>query len=106
MQHHNGIEWDNTGNVNSYAVQRSADGVNWQTVYRSPLTVHTYNDPAPLNGTNYYRLQTTSTSNAVTNSNVIAISNDDNIKVSPNPATKHIAYRRLIIITKNKTYCC
>ncbi len=86
IQHHNGIEWDNTNNVSSYAVQRSADGVNWLTVYRSPFTAHNYNDPAPLNGTNYYRLQTTSTSNAVTNSNVIAISNDDNIKVSPNPA--------------------
>jgi uncharacterized delta-60 repeat protein len=86
LQQHNGIEWDNTGSINSYAVQRSADGINWTTVYRSPLTVHTYSDPSPLNSTNYYRLQTTSTSNAVTNSNVIAISNDDDIKVSPNPA--------------------
>ena len=93
IQKHNGIEWDNTGSVNSYAVQRSADGVNWTTVHsqqsivNSPLsTVNYYNDPAPLNGTNYYRLQTTSTSNAVANSNVIAISNNDNIKISPNPA--------------------
>ena len=45
MQQHNGIEWDNTGNVSSYAVQRSADGVNWQTVYRSPFTAPNYNDP-------------------------------------------------------------
>jgi uncharacterized delta-60 repeat protein len=102
IQNHNGIEWDNTGNANSYAVQRSADGVNWQTVYRSPLTVHTYSDPAPLNGTNYYRLQTTSTSNAVANSNVIAISNDDNIKVSPNPAQSTVRIEGLSLSQKTK----
>jgi uncharacterized delta-60 repeat protein len=102
LQHHNGIEWDNIGNITSYAVQRSADGVNWQTVYRSPFTVHTYNDPSPLNGINYYRLQTTSTSNAVTNSNVIAISNDDNIKVSPNPATSSLHIEGLSSTQKTK----
>src|SRR4029079_4336151 len=40
LQHHNGIVWDNMPGVKSYAVQRSADGVRWATVYRSPLTVH------------------------------------------------------------------
>ncbi len=90
LQHHNGIEWDNTGSMNSYVVQRSYDGIHFSPVARitpGNQSYITYSDAAPLNGTNYYRLQTTNSSNAVTNSNVIAISNDNDIKVSPNPAT-------------------
>ena len=113
-----GIEWDNMpGNVNSYAVQRSADGVNWTTVHRqqtivnsqlsivnSPLsTVNYYSDPSPLNGTNYYRLQTTSTGNVVANSNVIAVTSDNNtIKVSPNPAINSLHIEGLSSTQKTK----
>ena len=108
LQHHNGIVWDNTPGVKSYAVQRSADGVRWSTVYASSFTTHHsplttnsqssiinsqlstinyYNDASPLPGTNYYRLQTTSVSGAVANSNVIAINNEPStISLSPNPA--------------------
>ncbi len=90
IQHHNGIEWNNMPGVQSYAVQRSMDGIHWTTVYRSQVTAYSahYSDPTPSSaGTNYYRLQTTSISNAVANSNVIAITNDDlNITLSPNPA--------------------
>ncbi len=90
LQHHNGIEWNNMPGVQSYAVQRSMDGIHWTTVYRSQVTANSthYNDPTPSSArTSYYRLQTTSTGNAVANSNVIAITNDDlNIALSPNPA--------------------
>ncbi len=76
--------------VQSYAVQRSMDGIHWTTVYRSQVTAYSahYSDPTPSSaGRNYYRLQTTGTSNAVANSNIISISNDDlNISLSPNPA--------------------
>jgi len=101
LQHHNGIVWDNMTGVKSYAVQRSADGVKWMTMHslqalinsessvvNSQLsTVNYYNDASPLPGTNYYRLQTTSVSGAVANSNVIAVTSDAlNVSLSPNPA--------------------
>jgi len=93
LQHHNGIVWDDIPGVKSYAVQRSADGVRWSTVYRSPIavnrqsTVNYYNDASPLPGTNYYRLQITSIDGAVAYSNVIAINSEiSTISLSPNPA--------------------
>jgi len=101
LQHHNGIVWDNMSSVKNYAVQRSVNGVRWATVHsqqatvsnqssiiNSPLsTVNYYNDASPLPGTNYYRLQTTSVSGAVANSNVIAVTSDAlNVSLAPNPA--------------------
>ncbi|MBS1745502.1 MAG: T9SS type A sorting domain-containing protein [Bacteroidetes bacterium] len=88
LQHHHGIMWDNNnGNISSYAVQRSSDGEHWSTIYHSPFTTNNhYNDPSPLNGANYYRLQTTSTDGAVAYSNIIAVANHE-IKISPNPAS-------------------
>ncbi len=90
IQHHNGIEWYNMPDIQSYAVQRSTDGQHWVTISNQAavsgqqFAVNHYSDPTPSsNETTYYRLHTTSTSNAVANSNVIAISNDDDIKVSP-----------------------
>ncbi|MEO8713060.1 MAG: T9SS type A sorting domain-containing protein [Parafilimonas sp.] len=97
LQHRNGIMWGNVNGANSYAVQRSGDRVNWTIVYRQPITVNRqrsadyYNDSSPLSGTNYYRLQTTSTNGAINYSNVIAITADeDAIKISPNPATNSL----------------
>jgi len=93
LQHHNGIVWDDVPGIKSYAVQRSADGVKWNTVYRSPITANSqstinyYNDASPLPGTNYYRLQTTSIDGAVAYSNVITINSEPlAISLSPNPA--------------------
>lgn len=108
IQRRNGIEWDNTSSAGSYIVQRSYDGIHWSTVHRQQTkvngqqsTVNYYNDPAPLNGANYYRLQTTNVSGAVTNSNVIAISNYD-IKISPNPATGSLQIQGLTSSQKTK----
>ncbi|MBS1746571.1 MAG: T9SS type A sorting domain-containing protein [Bacteroidetes bacterium] len=91
IQHHNGIIWDNISNVKNYSVQRSGDGAHWSTVYNtinhSQLSINNYyNDPSPLPGTNYYRLQTTSKDGAVQYSNILAITSNDAIKISPNPA--------------------
>jgi uncharacterized delta-60 repeat protein len=94
IQHHNGIEWNNMPGIQSYAVQRSVDVQHWTTINRQSVgsgqqfAVNHYSDPTPPStGTTYYRLQTTSTSNAVANSNVIAITNDElNVSLSPNPA--------------------
>ncbi|HEY2725903.1 MAG TPA: T9SS type A sorting domain-containing protein, partial [Parafilimonas sp.] len=103
LQHHNGFTWDNNSNISSYVIQRSYDGINWSTVHSQQTTINSqpsivnsqlstvnyYNDPSPLSSTNYYRLQTTSVSGAVNYSNVIAVTNDD-VKISPNPATNSL----------------
>jgi uncharacterized delta-60 repeat protein len=90
IQHHNGIEWNNVNGANSYVVQRSYDGIHFNSIARintGSQSNLTYQDPMPLSGNNYYRLQTTSVSGVTTNSNVIAVTSDDNtIKISPNPA--------------------
>ncbi len=102
IQHHNGIEWNNMPGTQSYAVQRSMDGQHWTTVYRSQVTAYSahYSDPTPSStGTTYYRLQTTSTSNAVANSNVIAISYQPlAISLSPNPAKNTLSIAGLAML--------
>ena len=92
IQHHNGFTWDNNSSINSYVVQRSYDGIHFSAIARinaGSQSNFAYADPMPLRGNNYYRLQTTSISGAVTNSNVIDVTNDD-IKISPNPATNSL----------------
>ncbi|KAJ1498108.1 hypothetical protein HMI54_012966, partial [Coelomomyces lativittatus] len=97
--HKHGITWDDCppsicNNITGYAVQRSTNGINWNTVFSSRRSANSqrsstnmYEDPSPLPGTNYYRLQTTSVSGLVANSNVIAIDNESSsISLSPNPA--------------------
>ncbi|MEP6466112.1 MAG: T9SS type A sorting domain-containing protein [Parafilimonas sp.] len=108
IQHRNGIVWDNAGSIKNYIVQRSGDGTNWSTVHsqrsivNSQLsTVSYYNDPTPLSGNNYYRLQTTSVNGTVNYSNVIAVTADeDAIKISPNPATNNLHVEGLSSNTK------
>jgi len=88
LQHHNGFTWDANNNVSSYMVQRSYDGIHFNSIARintSNTSNYTYQDQTAFTATNYYRLQTTSVSGAVNYSNVIAVTND-NIKISPNPA--------------------
>ncbi|MBS1745505.1 MAG: T9SS type A sorting domain-containing protein [Bacteroidetes bacterium] len=101
LQRHNGIMWDNnnSSNISSYTVQRSSDGAHWSTVGRP--TANHYNDPSPLNGANYYRLQTTSTDGAVAYSNIIAVTNHE-IKISPNPASNILHIEGLSSTNKTK----
>ncbi|MEO8712739.1 MAG: T9SS type A sorting domain-containing protein [Parafilimonas sp.] len=90
LQHHNGIIWDNNSSISSYVVQRSYDGIHFNSVARinaGNRSDYTYADPSPSGSTNYYRLQIISVSGAVNYSNVIAVTNnEDAIKISPNPA--------------------
>jgi len=99
-----GITWDDCppsicDNITGYAVQRSTNSVNWTTIFRSrssanpqQVTANNYGDPSPLPGTNYYRLQTTSVSGAVANSNVIAVTSDAlYVSLSPNPAKNSLS---------------
>jgi uncharacterized delta-60 repeat protein len=110
LQHHNGFTWDANNNINSYVVQRSYDGIHWSTVHGQQTTANSqrltansyyYNDPSPLSGNNYYRLQTTSVNGAVTNSNILAVTNSD-IKISPNPATNNLQLQGLSSSNKTK----
>jgi len=97
LQHHNGFTWDANSSINKYIVQRSYDGIHFNSIARinaSNTSNYTYQDQSPLTGTNYYRLQTTSKSGAVNYSNVIAVSNYD-IKLSPNPATNSLQIQGL-----------
>jgi len=106
IQHHNGIAWDYNNNISSYVVQRSYDGIHFSSIKRinaNNNSNYTFEDPSPLNSTIYYRLQTTSTSNAVTNSNVIAITNDNNtVTISPNPASSSLRIDGLSSTQKTK----
>ncbi|MEP6465257.1 MAG: T9SS type A sorting domain-containing protein [Parafilimonas sp.] len=111
LQHRNGIEWNNINGASNYVVQRSYDGIHWSTVHSQQTTASSqqltansyYNDPAPLNGSNYYRLQTTSISGVVNYSNVIAVNADeDAIKISPNPATNSLHIEGLPLNQKIK----
>jgi len=87
-------------------VQRSYDGIHFSSIKRinaNNNSNYTFEDPSPLNSTIYYRLQTTSTSNAVTNSNVIAITNDNNtVTISPNPASSSLRIDGLSSTQKTK----
>jgi hypothetical protein len=92
LQHHNGIQWNKLNDISNYIVQRSYDGIHFSQIARinsNDNSALTYEDPSPLNGTNYYRLQTTSINGAVNYSNALAVTNNE-IKISPNPATNSL----------------
>ncbi|MEP6684851.1 MAG: T9SS type A sorting domain-containing protein [Parafilimonas sp.] len=102
LQHHNGIQWDANSNLSSYVVQRSYDDVHFSSIAKINTgnnSNYTYADPSPLNNTNYYRLQTTSINGAVNYSNVLAVTNND-IKISPNPATNVLHIEGLSTLSK------
>jgi hypothetical protein len=88
LQHHNGIEWKANSSSNGYVVQRSCDGIHFNSITRinaSNTSNYTYRDPSLLNSTNYYRLQATGVDGFMAYSNVITVANDD-IRISPNTA--------------------
>ena len=90
LQQHNGIEWDNVNGISRYVVQRSNDVVHFNSIAKinaGSISNYTYQDQKQLSGINYYRVQTTSADGTVAYSNIVAMVNDDGIKLSPNPAT-------------------
>lgn len=88
-------EKDNEG----FDIQRSADGIKWQTIGFSPgygTTIeqqeYTFTDDNPFNGTNYYRLKQFDFDGAFEYSDVVSVdfsSSKDlslsNLKIAPNP---------------------
>jgi len=86
-------------NTNHFDVQRSADGVNWQTIgtldasgSSSMATDYSYTDADPLPGQDYYRLQLVDDAGYDTYSTVKVVSqfSGSGITIFPNPASDHI----------------
>ncbi|MEP6466856.1 MAG: T9SS type A sorting domain-containing protein [Parafilimonas sp.] len=99
LQHRNGIVWDGNSIISNYVVQRSYDGIHFNSITRinaGNTSNYSYADPSPLSGNNYYRLQTTSVNGAVNYSNIISVTADeDAIKISPNPAKNNLQIQGL-----------
>jgi len=92
--HKHGFTWDDFPHLapgGSIHVERSANGNIFTTI--ASIAAHNNNqpysfeDPAPLAGTNYYRLTATAADGSNVSSNVIAIGSSDaaSVKVFPNP---------------------
>jgi|GEM_PF-2106634 len=92
--HKHGFTWDDFPHLapgGSIHVERSANGSIFNTI--ASIAAHnnsqpySFEDPAPLAGTNYYRLTATAADGSNVSSNVIAIGNNDAalVKVFPNP---------------------
>ena len=86
-------------NINHFDIQRSAEGVNWQTIgtldasgSSAMATNYSYTDAAPLPGQDYYRLQLVDDNGNDTYSTVrvVSQSSGSGITIFPNPATDHI----------------
>lgn len=87
------LNWktSNESSIVSYNVQRSADGALWKTISSQPATGsnnYSANDPAPLNGINYYRLQIMEQNGSVTYSGIRKVIFNENVRgvyAWPNP---------------------
>lgn len=95
-----GLTWEVQDglNTNHFDIQRSAEGVSWQTIGKvdasgsSVATDYSYTDADPLPGQDYYRLQLVDDAGDDTYSTVkvVSKSSDNGITIFPNPATDHI----------------
>jgi hypothetical protein len=96
-----GLTWEvqDGGDINHFDIQRSADGVNWQTIgtlaasgSSSMATNYSYTDATPLSTGDYYRLQVVDDAGNDTYSTVRVLSRSagTGITIFPNPASDHI----------------
>ena len=96
-----GLSWEveEGVNTNHFDIQRSADGVNWQTIgtldasgSSAMATDYSYTDAAPLPTLDYYRLQLVDDAGNDTYSivKVVSQSSGNSIVIFPNPASDHI----------------
>ena len=92
--HKHGFTWDDFPHLapgGSIHVERSANGNIFTTIAsiagHNNNQPYSFEDPAPLVGTNYYKLTATAADGSNVSSNVIAIGNSDaaSVKVFPNP---------------------
>ena len=96
-----GLTWEVQDglNTNHFDIQRSADGVNWETIgtldasgLSALATNYSYTDAAPLPARDYYRLQLVDDAgyNTFSAVKVVSQSTGTGIAIFPNPATDHI----------------
>jgi hypothetical protein len=96
-----GLTWEVQDglNINHFDIQRSAEGVNWQTIgtldaagSSSMAMDYSYTDADPLPALDYYRLQLVDDNGNDTYSTVKVLSqtSGSSISIFPNPATDHI----------------
>lgn len=96
-----GLTWEvqEGMNINHFDIQRSVDGVNWQTIgtldatgSSSMASDYSYTDGTPLPTMDYYRLQLVDDAGDDTYSAVKVVSQSpgDGISIFPNPASDHI----------------
>ncbi|CAN5132031.1 hypothetical protein BH11BAC6_BH11BAC6_07180 [soil metagenome] len=104
--HHHGFTWEDWPgkNISYFAVQRSSNGNAFNEVARlfnRNNQPYSYEDAAPLNGSNYYRLAAVSTNGSTAYSNIIAIDNNA-IKLYPNPVRNTLHVEGLSATEKTK----
>jgi len=101
--HKHGFTWNDFPHLagNTITVERSENGAIFNPL--ATLTTHrgnqpnSFEDPAPLPGTNYYRLTAVAADGSNITSNVLAIENNNpaSIKIYPNPVKNNLVIEGL-----------
>lgn len=107
--HRHGFSWDDfpRGNKGHFSIERSGNGIAFNRIARLQRSgnqqQYSYEDQAPLNGTNYYRVSAVSEDGSAVQSNIITIENNAaSIKVFPIPARNNIKIEGLPAAQKTK----
>ena len=98
------VKWDAVSEIDlsHYELQRSVDGVNYETIAlafakNGTRNAYTHNDQHPFKGINYYRLKMIDIDTKFTYSTVVTVRFDDkvpaHIVVAPNPVLNDINVR-------------
>jgi len=107
-QGHYGFTWDDwPGNKTThYSVSRSIDASTFNEIAQVPDVAgkkkYQFEDPAPLNGTVYYRLTAVRSDGKNVNSNIVITWNASAIKLFPNPAKNSLQLQGLSATEKTK----
>ena len=107
-QGHYGFTWDDwPGNKTThYSVSRSIDASTFNEIAQVPdvngKKKYQFEDPAPLNGTVYYRLTAVRSDGKNVNSNIVITWNASAIKLFPNPAKNSLQLQGLSATEKTK----
>ncbi|MCP4442067.1 MAG: T9SS type A sorting domain-containing protein [Aureispira sp.] len=88
------LNWsiDNMVNVSHFEIERSADGINFETIGSitiTPNNYYTYLDASPLNGQSYYRLKIVDEDTSFEYSPIqsVELSTNKLFEIAPNPIT-------------------
>jgi len=107
--HRHGFTWDDWPfkNISYYSVQRSGNGNTFNEIARlfnrNNQQQYSYEDAAPLSGSNYYRLAAVSADGSTAYSTIIAIDNNVNtVKIYPNPVRNTLQVEGLPATEKTK----